>query len=127
MASCVLDASALLAHIRAERGSDPVADLAADALMSTVNLAEVFSKLVEQGLTVEQADEIVLRYGMEIAPFDEGLARRAGALRPATKSLGLSLGDRACLALAEQEALPVITTDRNWTKLSLGIEIRIVR
>jgi PIN domain nuclease of toxin-antitoxin system len=127
MASAVLDASAVLAHIRAEQGSDPVADIAADALMSTVNLAEVFSKLVERGLTVEQADAIVLRYGIEIVPFDEELARRAGALRPATRTLGLSLGDRACLALAQRESLPAITTDRNWTKLALGIEIRVAR
>jgi PIN domain nuclease of toxin-antitoxin system len=127
MASAVLDASALLAHIRGERGSDPVAEFAPDALMSTVNLAEVFSKLMEQSLTAEQADEIVFRYGLEVVPFDEGLARGAGALRPATKNLGLSLGDRACLALALREALPVVTTDRNWTKLTLGIEMKIVR
>jgi|SoiMethySBSTD1v2_1073268.scaffolds.fasta_scaffold4732378_1 ribonuclease VapC len=127
MASVVLDASALLAHIREEPGSSLVADLAADALMSTVNLAEVFSKLMERGLSADQADAIVYRYGFEVVPFDEELARRTGALRPATKTLGLSLGDRACLALALREALPVVTTDRNWTKLTLGIEIRVVR
>ena len=127
MASVVLDASALLAHIRDEPGSSPVADLAPDALMSTVNLAEVFSKLMERGLSADQADAIVYRYGFEVVPFDEVLARRTGALRPATKTLGLSLGDRACLALALREALPVVTTDRNWTKLTLGIEIRVVR
>jgi PIN domain nuclease of toxin-antitoxin system len=127
MASVVLDASALLAHIRAERGSEPVAELAPEALMSTVNLAEVFSKLMERGLTAEQADAIAFRYGFEVVPFDEELAREVGVLRPATKTLGLSLGDRACLALAQREGLPVITTDRNWTKLALAIEIRVVR
>ena len=127
MASVVLDASALLAHIREEPGSSLVADLAADALMSTVNLAEVFSKLMERGLSADQADAIVYRYGFEVVPFDEELARRTGALRPATKTLGLSLGDRACLALALREALPVVTTDRNWTKLTLGIEIKVAR
>jgi len=127
MASVVLDASALLAHIREEPGSSLVADLAPDALMSTVNLAEVYAKLMERGLSADQADAIVYRYGFEVVPFDEELARRTGALRPATKTLGLSLGDRACLALALREALPVVTTDRNWTKLTLGIEIRVVR
>jgi ribonuclease VapC len=127
MASVVLDASALLAHIREEPGSSPIADLAADALMSTVNLAEVYSKLTERGLSADEADAIVYRYGFEVVPFDEELARRAGALRPATKTLGLSLGDRACLALALREALPVVTTDRNWTKLALGIEIKVAR
>ena len=127
MASVVLDASALLAHIREEPGSGLVANLAPYALMSTVNLAEVYSKLMERGLSADEADAIVYRYGFEVVPFDEQLARRAGALRPATKTLGLSLGDRACLALALREALPVVTTDRNWTKLTLGIEIRVVR
>ena len=127
MASVVLDASALLAHIREEPGSSLVADLAPDALMSTVNLAEVYSKLMERGLSADEADAIVYRYGFEVVPFDEELARRTGALRPATKALGLSLGDRACLALALREALPVVTTDRNWRKLTLGIEIKVVR
>lgn len=127
MASAILDASALLAHIRGEPGSEPVAEIAVDAFMSTVNLAEVFSKLLERTLTAEQADEIIYRYGFGVVPFDERLARRVGELRPATKTLGLSLGDRACLALAQREGLPVVTTDRNWTKLTLGIEIKVVR
>jgi PIN domain nuclease of toxin-antitoxin system len=127
MASAVLDASALLAHIRAERGSDAVPQIAADAYLSTVNLAEVFSKLLEQSVSAEQADSIIYRYGFAVAPFDEDLARRTGALRPITKALGLSLGDRCCLALAQREALPVFTTDRNWTKLNIGIDVRVVR
>ena len=127
MASAVLDASAVLAHIRGERGSDTVGQLAADACMSAVNLAEVISKRMEWSLSTEQADAIVYRYGFDVVPFDEGLARRAGALRPATKTLGLSLGDRACIALAQREALPVLTTDRHWAKLALGIEVKIVR
>jgi PIN domain nuclease of toxin-antitoxin system len=127
MASAVLDASAVLAHIRGERGSEPVAQIALEAVMSAVNLAEVFSKLLERGLSGSQADSIIYRYGFDIVPFDEELARQTGALRPATRSLGLSLGDRACLALAQREGLPVLTTDRNWTKLDLGIEIKVVR
>ena len=127
MASAVLDASAVLAHIRGERGSDTVEQLAADACMSAVNLAEVISKLMEWSLSAAQADAIVFRYALDVVPFDEELARRAGALRPATKTLGLSLGDRACIALAQREALPVVTTDRHWGKLTLGIEIKIVR
>jgi len=127
MSSAVLDASVLLAHISGERRSDPVPYIAADALMSAVNLAEVFSKLVERNVTPDQADSIIYRYGFDVVSFDEGLARRTGVLRPVTKALGLSLGDRACLALAQRERLPVFTTDKNWTKLSVGIEIRVVR
>ncbi|MFZ1106612.1 MAG: PIN domain-containing protein [Hyphomicrobiaceae bacterium] len=70
---------------------------------------------------------IVYRYRLAIVPFDEELARQTGALRPATRSLGLSLGDRACLALAQRERLPVLTADRSWAKLDLGIAITMVR
>jgi PIN domain nuclease of toxin-antitoxin system len=127
MANAVLDASAVLAHIRGEQGSRDFERIAADALLSTVNLAEIVAKLAERNLTLDQADAIIYRYDFVIVPFDEHLARRAGALRPATRSLGLSLGDRACLALAEREGLPAITTDRSWSKLELGIDIVVAR
>ncbi len=127
MASAILDASALLAHIGGEPGSDGVDALAGEALISAVNLAEVLSKLTERGLSQRDADGIVYRYRLEIVPFDEELARQTGALRPATRSLGLSLGDRACLALAQRERLPVLTADRSWAKLDLGVAIRVVR
>jgi PIN domain nuclease of toxin-antitoxin system len=116
-----------LAHIAGEKGSDAVAQVAGDALLGAVNLAEVFSKLSERGLSADQADTIVYRYRFEIAPFDEALARQTGALRQATRKWGLSLGDRACLALAQRENLPVLTTDRDWAKLDLGIEVKLIR
>jgi ribonuclease VapC len=127
MPSAVLDASVLLAHISGERGSEGVPQLADDAFLSTVNLAEVFTKLLERNVAAAEADSMIYRYGFDVVPFDEGLARRTGLLRPTTKALGLSLGDRACLALAQREALPVLTTDRNWTKLNIGIEIKVIR
>src|SRR5262245_4583338 len=127
MASAVFDASALLAHIGQELGSDGVDELAVEALMSAVNLAEVFGKLAERGLSQGEVDTIVYRYRLEVVPFDEELARQTGALRPATKSLGLSLGDRASLALAQRERLPILTADKSWAKLNLGIAIRVVR
>ena len=127
MASAVLDASVVLAHIRQESGSDCVDELAAEALISAVNLAEIFAKLAERGLSQDQADMIVYRYRLEVVPFDEDLARQTGALRPATKALGLSLGDRACLALAQRARLPILTADRSWAKLDLGIPIKVVR
>jgi PIN domain nuclease of toxin-antitoxin system len=127
MASAVLDASALLAHIQREPGAERVEEIAPDALMSAVNLAEVVTKLMDEKLSPEQADQIIYAYGFEIVPFDEDLARQTGALRPATKRLGLSLGDRACLALAQRENLPVLTTDRSWAKLGLRIDINLMR
>ncbi len=127
MASAVLDASVLLAHISGERGSEAVPRLANDALLSTVNLTEIFAKLLERDLTADEAASMIYRYGFDPVPFDRGLARKAGVLRPATKALGLSLGDRACLALAQREGLPALTTDRSWTKLNIGVEVKVIR
>jgi ribonuclease VapC len=127
MASAVLDASVLLAHISGEKGSEVVPELASGALLSTVNLAEVFAKLLERNFTANEAGEAIYGYRFDPVPFDRELARRTGVLRPLTKGLGLSLGDRACLALAQREGLPVLTTDKSWAKLNIGIEIRIIR
>ena len=123
----VFDASAVLAHIGSEPGSDIVEEASADACMSAVNFSEVIAKLMERGLTAEQADDIVYRYGFDIIPFDEEMARSTAALRPPTKALGLSLGDRACLALAQLKGLPVLTTDRSWTTVDLGLDVRLAR
>jgi PIN domain nuclease of toxin-antitoxin system len=127
MASAVLDASALLAHIGQEPGANTMDELTAEALMSAVNLAEVFAKLTERGLSQREADMIVYRYQLAVVPFDEDLARQTGALRPTTKALGLSLGDRASLALARRERLPILTADKSWATLDLGVPIKVVR
>jgi PIN domain nuclease of toxin-antitoxin system len=127
MASAVLDASVMLAHISGEKGSEAVPQLTNGALLSTVNLAEVFAKLLERDFTADEAGETIYGYGFEPVPFDRGLARQTGVLRRATKAFGLSLGDRACLALAQREGLPVLTTDKNWAKLSIGVEIKVIR
>lgn len=123
----VLDASALLALLRAEPGGEEVAESIPGAAISAVNLSEVVSKLMERGVP-EQAVRSALRgVELEIYPFEEDLAYRTGVLRMATREAGLSLGDRACLALAQQLAAPALTTDRNWRTLEVGIEIRIIR
>ena len=127
MASAVLDASVLLAHIAGEKGSEAVPQLASGALLSTVNLAEVFAKLLERNFTASEAGQTIYGYRFDPVPFDRELARRTGVLRPLTKALGLSLGDRACLALAQREGLPVLTADKNWAKLSIGVEIKVIR
>jgi PIN domain nuclease of toxin-antitoxin system len=127
MASAVLDASAVLAHISGEPGCDYVTAIAADALICSVNLAEIFSKLLERKVSQQVADAALYRYGFDIVTFDEELARRVGQLRMATKNYGLSLGDRACLALAQREGLPAVTVDREWAKLDLGIEVTLLR
>jgi len=124
----VLDASAILALLNDESGASQLTDaLLADAVASTVNLAEAHKKLVEYGVDPEGAWRRVLVVVSEAVPFTAQHAKIAGNLFLQTKAIGLSLGDRACLALATALKAPVYTTDRVWKKLSLGISIHIVR
>ncbi len=127
MASIVLDGSVILAHINGEPGSAHAAAFFGDALISAVNLAEVVGKLVERGASLGLTRAALSRYGLQVAVFDEELAERTGALRPQTKAFGLSLGDRACLALAQRSALPVLTADRTWKELNLSVEVQLLR
>ena len=127
MASIVFDASVILAHLNSEPGADRAAAFLGDAIMCAVNYSEIVAKLVERGASVSLIRPALSRYGLQIVPFDEDLADRAGALRAKTKSFGISLGDRACLALAERSRLPVLTADRIWKDLDLHIEVQILR
>jgi len=123
----VLDASAVLAWLKDEPGHQEVEAVLPEAVISAVNLSEVMAKLVEGGMPEPKAISILEELGLEVVPFDTDLAFRAGALRPLTKPLGLSLGDRACLALGIYLALPVMTAERNWQNLPLPISIRRIR
>jgi ribonuclease VapC len=124
----VLDASTLLALLNGEPGTEPLTpELLTDAASSTVNLAEVQSKLVLRGIDPDDAWEAALTPIREAVSFDAEQARIAGALAAQTRSLGLSLGDRACLALALSLRAPVYTTDRSWKKLKLGVSIHVLR
>jgi PIN domain nuclease of toxin-antitoxin system len=127
MASIVLDASVILAHMNGEPGSERAAGFLGDALISAVNVAEIVGKLVERGVSLALARQALSLYGLQTIAFDEDLAERTGALRPGTKALGLSLGDRACLALAQRAGLPALTADRTWKDLNLSIEVRLLR
>lgn len=95
--------------------------------MCAVNLAEVASKLIDSGLPPDAIAEALDGLALDVRPFDHTLALAAGLLRSRTRSLGLSLGDRACLALGEHLSLPVLTADRAWRKLKLRIEVRTLR
>jgi PIN domain nuclease of toxin-antitoxin system len=127
MISGVLDASAVLAMIGGEAGSDAVAEILPQAVISAVNLAEVVSKLSERGATPEQIDEVLTRLRLSVVSFDASQARLAGLLRPRTKAAGLSLADRACLALAIERGAPAVTTDRAWTNVDVGVTTQLVR
>jgi ribonuclease VapC len=127
MAKIVLDASAYLAMIKGEKGWARVAAVLPDAVMSSVNAAEIYAKLSEWQLTRDElAKYEALMEGLVVA-FDNDLALRSGVLRKATRHLGLSLGDRACLALAQRLGVPVLTADQAWANAPSGIEIEIIR
>ncbi len=127
MGRVVLDASAILVLLNGEPGSEAVSEALEEAVVSAVNLSEVVAKLVDAGMPVHEAREALTPLGLEVVPFDEAQAFEAGELRPSTRKAGLSLGDRACLALARQLNLPALTADSAWTKASAEVEVRLVR
>jgi PIN domain nuclease of toxin-antitoxin system len=123
MTSHVIDASAAIAFLLHEPGGETVSGHLATGLMSSVNLTEVVTRLIRTGHDPLRAHYL----GCRIVDHDTDLADRAGRLWPLTAELGLSLGDRACLALALREGLPVLTGDRPWAGLSIGVDVRLIR
>lgn len=123
----MLDASVLLTMLNREPGHEGVARVVPEAAVSAVNLSEVVSKLAENGMPGEEIKEALDGLALEIHAFGRDLAFQTGLLRLATRSRGLSLGDQACLGLGKQLHLPVLTTDRAWEGLELGVEVRQVR
>lgn len=125
----VLDASALLAMLHEEAGSEVVEIVISNSVMSTVNWSEVVQKTVARGIASEGLRRDVESLGLVLLPFQAEDADFAGTLWAQTKELGLSLGDRACLALAHRLSLPAMTTDRAWKDLprELGIEVELAR
>jgi PIN domain nuclease of toxin-antitoxin system len=124
----VLDASALLAVLNREPGADKLnPQLLSSAASSTVNLAEVQSKLVSRGLDPDEAWQVTLSPIRDAVAFSAEHARAAGNLVVQTRGLGLSLGVRACLALGLALKAPVYTADKSWKSLKLGVRIHIIR
>ncbi len=124
----MVDASALLAVLNAERGAERLTPkLLEHSTISTVNLAEVQGKLVQRGMDADDAWEAALSLVRETATFDAAQAKTAGSLISQTASVGLSFGDRACLALAIALQAPVYTADRLWQSLKIGIRIHVIR
>ena len=128
MNEIVLDASAILAIIFHERGAEKLTDEILDyAVASTVNLAEVQSKLVKKGYIPDEAWEDALELVTEVEPFTGEQARIAGELITKTQKYGLSLGDRSCLALAIALKAPIYTTEQLWRNLKVGVPIHVIR
>ena len=129
MSAIILDSSALLAMLRDEPGGELIADNLANARMSAVNLAEVFSHLVQRGIPAEAVDAVLRPLPVAIEAADRDLAHLAGRLRAMTSEAGLSLGDRFCLALALRDGLPAWTADRQWRSIAekVGVDVVLIR
>lgn len=123
----VLDSSAVLALIAGEPGSQVVSDALDGAVISAVNVAEVVSKLIERQAPDRDATGAVRTLQLSVIPFDAEQAEAAGILRRPTRHLGLSLGDRACLQLALKLGREVLTADRSWAALDVGVHVRLIR
>lgn len=123
----VLDASAVLAAFFDEPGADHVAARMSGALLSAVNYCEVVAKLVDRGAPHDQILEIMAQLDVEVVSMDREQATTAGLLRSETRAAGLSLGDRACLALAISRGGVALTTDRAWSALATPAEVELVR
>ncbi|HEY9056795.1 MAG TPA: type II toxin-antitoxin system VapC family toxin [Aurantimonas sp.] len=123
----VLDSSAVLAYLWSEPDSDRIGEFIREGMISSVNVVEVLSKLIDHGMAGEAANLMFAGLNLSAIAFDADQARLAGDLRSPTRRYGLSLGDRACLALAIREKAQVITADRIWAELDLGIEIEVIR
>jgi PIN domain nuclease of toxin-antitoxin system len=123
----VLDASAVLAVLNGEPGEKKVIPLLTESAVSSVNLTEVAAKLLEAGMDEASAQIAVSVLGIgKIVDFSEELAWETARLRPLTKQYGLSLGDRACLALARKLNVPAVTADKEWSKFKL-CQVTLIR
>lgn len=123
----VVDASAVLAVLLDEPQSERVRPFLSQAAIGAVNLSEVVAKLQERGMPDEAIDRALAHLDLGVVPFDAAQAMAAGKLRARTRALGLSLGDRACLALAMARDAPAVTTDRGWTAMDVGVEVIVAR
>lgn len=129
MSEVVLDASALLALLRNEPGAAKVADVIAEARISSVNYAEVVSHFIYAGMPADQIDAMLHPLPMTTVDADQALATIAGQLRATTAEAGLSLGDRFCLALARRDGLPAVTADKQWRTVAdaAGVTLSVIR
>jgi PIN domain nuclease of toxin-antitoxin system len=127
MTGYVYDSSALLAIILGEPGADIANANIANAMVSSVNLAEVFSRAEDKGIPVSKTERFLIGKEVQFVDFDADLARIVGTMRAKTRSRGLSIGDRACIALASRERATVVTADRIWAGLDLPCKVELIR
>ena len=127
MSRAVLDASAVLAVLLSEGGAEAARPRLAGGCVSAVNYSEVLARAARRCGSLESARRQVDRYDLAVVAFDAEHAVVAAALRPATDPAGLSFADRACLALGRARGLPVVTADRAWARLDIGVTVELIR
>ena len=129
MNNVVLDASAVLAYLFEEAGAEMVSPVleTGSGLISSVNYAELVSKLIDQGMPPSLIRETLFALELKLVDHDETQAFITGELRAVSKACGLSLGDRACLALGIAKQLPVLTADRAWLNVPVQTEVCVIR
>ena len=125
--SVVLDASALLAYLQDEPGGEQVREVLAHSVMSTVNWAEVIGKARDDGVDTRGLRADLASLGLALEPFSADQAEIAGRLKEHTRQFGLSLGDRACLALGSDRSETVYTADRAWQRLDIAVTVETIR
>jgi PIN domain nuclease of toxin-antitoxin system len=123
----IADASVILALLKQEPLGKLDPRRLFRATISAVNLSEVLERLCSGGLSESEAEAAVAELSLRVTDFDESQARLAAYLRPQTRHAGLSLGDRACLALGQSLRCPVITADRAWARLDIGVDVLVIR
>ncbi len=122
-----IDASAILAVLWDEPGQAKALDLLPNAAISAVNFAEALSKMADRGIDGSDLRNLLSELAIEVVPFDTAQAESTAVLRPLTRPRGLSLGDRACLALAMRAGAAAVTADRSWADLGLAVKIEVIR
>ena len=123
----VIDASAILALLKMEEGHKKIAERLDDAIISSVNFSEVITVIARHGFGTEEVVKSLKNTFLHIVEFNAEQAIIAAALDKLTRKHGLSLGDRACLALAKYKKLPVLTADKAWKGLDLGVAVQLIR
>ena len=127
MADLVLDSSAVLADIHSEPGAEVARAVIKDSLISVVNFTEIITNLIESGVPPHEARFLAEHIGYRVEPVDQSTATTAGLLYEKTRGKGVSLADRFCLALALERGWPVVTGDKMWKELDVGVEVRLIR
>jgi ribonuclease VapC len=124
----VLDSSTLLAVSKGERGAEFVLELinSKDCVISSVNMAEVATRLLDLGLPLHELSRAVAQFGVDVIDFNQEQSLACAALRPMTRSAGLSLGDRACLALAKLMEGVAVTADQAWQDVRISADVKVL-